>query len=138
MIDTSLQQSEPVALPQRPMGRQVRSVAAYALLTALMIITPILVFVPAAVFHCAIRNGRRATFAMTAIALIIAAAYINAAHTAQSLMMAWSALAGVALAVVVLARAVHARAVVPFHFSPPYEGRTDALIREALAAWSAP
>lgn len=106
MIDTSLQQSEPVALPQRPMGRQVRSVAAYALLTALMIITPILVFVPAAVFHCAIRNGRRATFAMTAIALIIAAAYINAAHTAQSLMMAWSALAGVALAVVVPALAV--------------------------------
>lgn len=77
----------------------------YALLTALMIITPILVFVPAAVFHCAIRNGRRATFAMAGLALTIAALYISAAHSAQTLKMAWSALAGVALAVMVPALA---------------------------------
>ncbi len=105
MIDMSLPQSEPVALPHRPMGRQVRSVAMYALLTALMIITPILVFVPAAVFHCAIRNGRRATLAMSAMALLIAAVYINAAHSAQTVMVAWSSLAGIALALVVPALA---------------------------------
>lgn len=78
----------------------------YALLTALMIIiTPILVFVPAAVFHCAIRNGRRATFAMAGLALTIAALFISTAHSAPALKMAWSALAGVALAVVVPALA---------------------------------
>jgi hypothetical protein len=106
MIDMSLPQSEPVALPHRPIGRQVRSAAMHALLTALMIITPILVFVPAAVFHCAIRNGRRATFAMAAVALIISAAYVNAAHSGKALMMAWSSLAGIALAVVVPALVV--------------------------------
>ncbi|MFL6248107.1 MAG: DUF2232 domain-containing protein [Thermoanaerobaculia bacterium] len=105
MIDMPLQQSEPVALPHRSTGRQVRSVGMYALLTALMIITPILVFVPAAVFHCAIRNGRRATVAMAGLALAIAALYVSAAHSAQTLTMAWSALAGVALAVVVPALA---------------------------------
>lgn len=77
----------------------------YALLTALMIITPILVFVPAAVFHCAIRNGRRATFAMAGLALTIAGLYISAAHSAPTMMMAWSALIGVALAVMVPALA---------------------------------
>jgi hypothetical protein len=109
MIDTSLQQSEPVALPHRSTGRQVRSVAVYALLTALMIITPMLVFfVPAAVFHCAIRNGRRATFAMAGLALAISAAYISgvAPHTAHPTKMAWAGLAGVALAVVWPALAV--------------------------------
>jgi MFS family permease len=106
MIDTSLQQSEPVALPHRSPGRQVRSVLLYSLLTALMIITPMLVFVPAAVFHCAIRNGRRAALAMAVLALSVAAAYINAVpHTAAAMKMAWSGLAGVALAVVVPALA---------------------------------
>jgi uncharacterized protein YybS (DUF2232 family) len=105
MIDTSLQQSEPVALSHRSTGRQVRSVGMHALLTALMIITPILVFVPAAVFHCALRNGRRATFAMAGLALTIAALYISGTHTARTLMTAWSALMGVALGVVVPALA---------------------------------
>jgi hypothetical protein len=58
MIEMSLQQSEPVALPHRSPGRQVRSVALYSVLTALMICR-LMVFVPAALFHCAIRNGRR-------------------------------------------------------------------------------
>lgn len=101
MIDTTIQQSEPVALPHRSPGRQVRSVAVYSLVTALMIITPMLVFVPAALFHCAIRNGRRATSAMAVLALSIAALSIVAVpHTAATLNMAWSGLVGVALAVV--------------------------------------
>ena len=41
MIETSLSQSDPIALPDRPFGRIARSVLGYALLTALMIITPI-------------------------------------------------------------------------------------------------
>ena len=60
MIESSLLQSEHVALPGRPTGRQVKSVAAYSLLVALMMAAHMLVFLPAALFHCAIRNGRRA------------------------------------------------------------------------------
>ncbi|QCP50744.1 ribonuclease Z [Trinickia violacea] len=35
-----------------------------------------------------------------------------------------------------IARRIGARAVVPFHFSPRYEGRSAALIAEVQAAWS--
>ena len=35
-----------------------------------------------------------------------------------------------------IARRVGAKSVVPFHFSPRYEGRADELIEEAHAAWS--
>ncbi len=35
-----------------------------------------------------------------------------------------------------IARAARAKTVVPFHFSPRYEGRETALIEQALAAWS--
>ena len=102
MIETSLQQSEPVVLPQRPFGQQARSVTLYSLLTALMIITPmLLVFVPASLFHCAIRNGRRAAWITGVAAPAIAAIYMNAApQTAQGMKVAWSGLAGVVLAVV--------------------------------------
>jgi ribonuclease Z len=36
-----------------------------------------------------------------------------------------------------IARRIGARAVVPFHFSPRYEGRSAELIAEVQAAWSA-
>jgi predicted membrane protein DUF2232 len=70
MIDMSLQQSEPVMLPGRPFGRTVRSIAGYALLTALMIRTGLTVFVPAMMIHSAIRNGRRTTWIMLAAATL--------------------------------------------------------------------
>lgn len=101
MIEMSLQQSEPVALPHRSPGRQVRSVAVYSLLTALMIITPMLVFVPAALFHCAIRNGRRAAWMAGAGALAISALYMSTIpHAPDAMKMAWSGLVGVALSIV--------------------------------------
>jgi ribonuclease Z len=37
-----------------------------------------------------------------------------------------------------IARRVGAKAIVPFHFSPRYEGRAADLIAEAQAAWSGP
>lgn len=37
-----------------------------------------------------------------------------------------------------IAQKVRARAVVPFHFSPRYEGREAALVAQALRAWSGP
>lgn len=94
-------QSEPVALPDRPLGLQARSVAGYAVLTALMIVTPLLVFVPAALFHCALRNGRRAAWAAMVLALVIASLYVSSVPAAapETAAMAWSFLGAVALAI---------------------------------------
>lgn len=101
MIETSLQQSEPVVLPPRPFGLQARSVAGYTLVTALMIITPMLVFIPAALFHCAIRNGRRAAWIAGVAAVALATLYlVSTASAGVALNMVWSSLAGVTLAVV--------------------------------------
>lgn len=74
MIETSLQQ-EPVALPGRPFGRIARSVAGYSLLLGLMFVTQLFVFVPAAIFQCAVKNGRRAAWLVTAVATALAALY---------------------------------------------------------------
>ena len=76
MIESSLSQSEPMALSSRPFGRVVRSVIGYSLLTALMFITPMLVFVPAALLHCAIRNGRRAAWTALALAVALDTLYV--------------------------------------------------------------
>ena len=103
MIDTSLHQSEPVTLPDRSFGKQARSVAGYALLTAMMIITQLLVFVPAVLFHCGIRNGRRAAWATAGAALAIASLFVAAAIPAAApdvMRMAWANFAAVALAIV--------------------------------------
>lgn len=107
MIEMSLQQSEPVALSHRSPGRQVRSVAVYSLLTALMIVTPMMVFVPTALFHCAIRNGRRAAWIAGVLAVAIAALYMAAVpQTPATMKVAWVGLAGLALSIVVPSLAV--------------------------------
>jgi hypothetical protein len=107
MIESSLDQSEPMLLPGRPAGRQVRSVIGYSLLTALMIVTPMLVFVPAALLHCAVRNGRRAAWAVLVLSLAMSSLYAVAVPEASSdaQKMAWSFLAAVALAVMLPAMA---------------------------------
>jgi hypothetical protein len=107
VIESSLSQSEPMTLPGRPFGRVVRSVAGYALLTALMFVTPMLVFVPAALLHCAIRNGRRAAWAALAVAVALDALYIMAipAGAPDAAKMAWSYLAAVVLAIALPAMA---------------------------------
>ena len=96
----SLSHSEPVTLPERPHGAVARSVVGYSLLTALMIITPMLVFVPAALLHCAIRNGRRAAWAVLAIGVAIAAILVAVpASQPDAAKMAWSFLAAVTLGI---------------------------------------
>jgi len=42
MIETSLQHDEPVAIPARSFGKQVRSMAGYTIVTALMFVSPLL------------------------------------------------------------------------------------------------
>lgn len=100
MIESSLPQSEPVLLPGRPSGRQVRSVVGYSLLTALMIVAGIPVFVPAALLHCAIRNGRRAAWTVLVLVILVLSLYGAAvpATAPDTQKMAWSYLGAVALA----------------------------------------
>lgn len=75
MIETSLSQSDPIALPQRPFGRVARSVIGYSLLTALMIVVPMPVFVPAVLLHCALRNGRGAAWATLGLSMALVSLY---------------------------------------------------------------
>jgi hypothetical protein len=81
MIDTL--QSEPVAVavPPRPAGKVVRSIAGYGLLAALMLLTPLFVFTPAVLLQCGVRNGRRGAWISFVIAAILVAAIeIPSAH----------------------------------------------------------
>src|SRR5687767_7872263 len=96
-----------MALSGRPFGRVVRSVIGYSLLTALMFVTPMLVFVPAALLHCAIRNGRRAAWMTLAVATALDALYVMAipAGTPDAAKMAWTYLAAVVLAIALPAMA---------------------------------
>jgi uncharacterized protein YybS (DUF2232 family) len=81
MTETSLP-TETAAIPVRTFGRSMRYVSGYAILIAVMLVSPLFVFLPAALFHCIIRNGRRITwsalFIGTAIAGLLAVAGANA------------------------------------------------------------
>ena len=107
MIESSLPQSEPVLLPGRPFGQQVRNVIGYSLLTALMFITPMVVFLPAALLHCAFRNGRRIAWVVLVLSLAVASLYAFAipAGAPEAQKMAWSYLGAMALALALPAMA---------------------------------
>jgi uncharacterized protein YybS (DUF2232 family) len=81
MTETSLP-TETAAIPERTFGRSMRYVSGYAILIAVMLVSPLFVFLPAALFHCILRNGRRITwsslFIGTAIAGLLAVAGANA------------------------------------------------------------
>jgi Predicted membrane protein (DUF2232) len=98
----SLNQSEPVLLPQRPTGRQARSVVGYSVLTALMIVSTMPVFVPAALLHCAFRHGRRAAWTALGVALLLVAAYgavLDPAPVPDGQKLLWSILIGSVLTI---------------------------------------
>ena len=102
MIESSLPQSEPVTLPIRPSGSVGRSVIAYGVGTALMLISPLLVFAPAALFHCALRNGRKAAWGSFAIAIALASLYflqVASASAPADVKVAYTSLVAVILAI---------------------------------------
>jgi hypothetical protein len=103
MSETSLPQSDSAMLPERTPVRIVRSVLGYSLLTALMIVTPMLVFVPAALLHCAIRNGRRAAWAALVLGVALASLYVAAvpAATPDASRLAWAFVAWVVFAIAI-------------------------------------
>jgi Predicted membrane protein (DUF2232) len=92
--------SEPLPLPDRSFGQVARSVAGYSLLVALMFVTPMLVFVPAALIHCALRNGRGPAWATLLAGAALAAGYVaSIPGPPAEVNLAWSFVAGVLFAV---------------------------------------
>ncbi|HYS56438.1 MAG TPA: DUF2232 domain-containing protein [Thermoanaerobaculia bacterium] len=105
--------TETAAIPERTLGKSVRYVAGYAILIAVMLVSPLFVFLPAALFHCIVRNGRRITwvslFIGTALAGFVAVAGANTPQVTQT-----DASTGLAYLVgLVLAVALPAMAVAP-------------------------
>ncbi|MEO8034415.1 MAG: hypothetical protein ABI837_08270, partial [Acidobacteriota bacterium] len=109
MSETSVH-DEPVALPSRPFGRVARSVIGYAVGTAVMLVSPAFVFIPAALFHCGIRNGRMASWlVLTLGALLSLPYYVPLAH----LPGAGGPMAYASLAALVLGIGIPALAALP-------------------------
>ena len=101
MIESSLHSSEPVMLPERPLGR-LRSIVGYGVLNALMIVLSIPVFVPAALVLCALRNGRRAAWISLGIAAVLAVLLFSATPApADQRNFVLASFAGVVLAIAV-------------------------------------
>jgi hypothetical protein len=109
MIETSLQHDEPVPTPVRSFGKRARNLAGYTILAALMFVSPLRVFLPAALFHCGIRNGRRAAWLMlvlsTAIAALLVYGTLKAGSPAEA-PITYGYLLGIFLAIAVPALAV--------------------------------
>jgi len=110
MTETSLQQDEPViAIPARSLGKRVRSMAGYTIVTALTFVSPLFVFIPAALLHCGIRNGRRAAWLLLVMSASIAALLAYPAATAATPViaaMSYGYLLGLFFAIAVPALAV--------------------------------
>jgi Predicted membrane protein (DUF2232) len=115
MTNASLQHVEPIPIPvPPPFARVARTVAGYGVATALMLISPLLmVFAPAVLFYCAVRNGRRAAWAAGALALVIAGLCMLFAPSVGSKDPAQLNMAYASFLVVALSIAVPSIVVVP-------------------------
>jgi len=84
LTETSIH-PEPLAPPIRPAGKRLLSTAAYAMLSmAILFVQPLAVFLPAALLHCGIRNGRRAAWVVLLIMAAVAALFaLSLAQTAE-------------------------------------------------------
>ena len=71
MTETSLQHDQPAAIPARSFGKRVRSMAGYTIVTALMFVPPLVVFLPASLLHCGLRNGRRAAWLLLVLSAVV-------------------------------------------------------------------
>ena len=93
-----------MTVPVRPFSRIARSVAGYGIVTALMLITPLLVFAPASLFHCAMRNNRVAAWSAALLATGLAGLYfaqVANASPAADAKLAYTSYIGIVLGVVV-------------------------------------
>jgi hypothetical protein len=102
----SVPQSGSATAHDRSFGRVARSVATYGVMTTVMALTPLVVFVPTALFHCALRNGRRAAWAAAAVASALGLVYMlqvtSFANTpASTIHLAWASFVAVILAIII-------------------------------------
>jgi len=112
MIETSLQ-SEPAAITGPSFGRIVRQVAGYAILIAVMLVSPLFVFLPAAIFQCTLRNGRRTTWAALFVGAALAGAVVVAGTNSPKVTLAEANMSVAYLVALILAIALPSMAVVP-------------------------
>ena len=112
MIVSSLEQSEmrpaPAASGEPESGqsmRHARIAVGYGVATALMLVTPLLVFAPAALFQCALRNGRRVAWGAFTVAIVLTALYFmqvaNVSDALGASRFAWASLAALVLSIAV-------------------------------------
>ncbi|HUP44846.1 MAG TPA: DUF2232 domain-containing protein [Thermoanaerobaculia bacterium] len=112
MIVTSLEQSgmrpSQAASGQPESGqsmRDARTAVGYGVATALMLISPLLVFAPAALFQCALRNGRRVAWGAFTVAVILTALYFmrlaGVSEAVAASRMAWASLTALVLSIAV-------------------------------------
>ncbi len=113
MTDTSLPQSEPAVITGPSLGRIIRHVAGYAILIAVMLVSPLFVFLPAAIFHCTIRNGRRITWIALFIGAALAGAVVIAGTNSPQINLAEANMSVAYLVALILAVALPSMAVVP-------------------------
>jgi hypothetical protein len=111
MTETSLH-SEP-AIAGRTLGRSVRYIAGYAILIAVMLISPLFVFLPAALFHCITRNGRRIAWISLLAGIVLAALLIGAGANAPDVTASEANMHVASLLALILAVALPAMAVAP-------------------------
>ena len=113
MTDTPLP-SEPVAISGRSFGRTVRQIAGYAILIAVMFVSPLLaIFLPAALFYCAVRNGRRNSWIALFIGAALAGAIVVTGANSPAVTMAEANMSLAYLVGLILAIALPAMAVIP-------------------------
>jgi len=112
MIDTSLQ-SEPAAITGPSFGRIVRYVAGYAILIAVMLVSPLFVFLPAALFHCTVRNGRRIAWMALFIGAALAGGVVIAGANAPQVTLAEANMSVAYLVALILSVALPSMAVAP-------------------------
>lgn len=110
MVET-VPQGGAATIPDQPFGRVARNVAGYGVMTTVMALTPLVVFVPTALFHCALRNGRRAAWAAAVVATALGVLYMlqvtGISNTPiGTIHLAWASFLAVVLAVFVPALAV--------------------------------
>jgi hypothetical protein len=112
MTDTSLHE-KPAMVPARTFGKLARNVVGYAVLTAVMFVSPLFVFLPAALFHCGLRHGRRITWLVLAIGAAIAVLIAVPAAQVPQVTAAEANMSFAYLAALILGVALPALAVLP-------------------------
>jgi len=94
-------------------GRVVRHIAGYAILIAVMLVSPLFVFLPAAIFHCTIRNGRRATWISLFLGAAIAGGVVAAGANSPQITSAEAHMNVAYLVALILSVALPSMVVVP-------------------------